>query len=162
MKRCILAILVVGVPTFVAAAPRQRVVQQEAALTVVPFAVPVATPVAVINPTGVFYAYSPLAATHGATNGDATSDDWREFEEFRRWKASQSKKASGVVAGTCLKCHSGPAAKAGIRLDEPLAAEARLKAIRAVLAGRMPKDKPLSASEISGMVAELAAETDQR
>lgn len=168
MKRCFFAILVVGIPSLVAAAPRQRVVQQEAALTVVPFAVPVATPVAVVNPTGVFYAYSPLAATHGASNGDATADVWREFEEFRRWKASQTRKtadqqplASSLIARTCLKCHAGSAAKAGFRLDEPLAAEARLRAIRAVLAGRMPKDKPVSPTEIGGLIAELAQEPNR-
>jgi hypothetical protein len=153
MKLFLITVAAFLAPTHVAAAPRRVVVQQDSALVVVPFAVPVATPVAVVNPTGVFCAYSPLAAMHG------------EYEEFRRWKESQAAKnaeqqarASSLVARTCLKCHSGAAAKTDFRLDEPMAADARLKAIREVLSGRMPKDKPLGPAEISALVAELAAE----
>jgi hypothetical protein len=140
-----------------AATPRQRVVRRETALVVVPFAVPVATPVAVVNPTGVFYSYSPSAAAYGA----ASDDDWRQFEEFRRWKESRQTAASPgtpAVANSCLKCHAGAAAKGNFRLDGPLDADTRLRAIREVLGKRMPKDKPLSAGEISALVDELAAE----
>jgi hypothetical protein len=153
--------MIVSFPAVVAGAPPARVARQEAALVAVPFAVPVATPVAVVNPTGVFYAYSPLAAAYGA----ASDEHWREFEEFRRWKQSQQAmlpSAAPAVSSTCLKCHAGPAAKGNFRLDQPLTADARIKAIREVIAGRMPKDKPLLAGEGSGLIAELAAEPAAR
>ena len=149
--------MIFSFPAVVAGTPRARVVRQEAALVVVPFAVPVATPMAVVNPRGVFYAYSPLAATYGVAN----DEHWREFEEFRRWKQSGEAALPSVapaVSSACLKCHAGTVAKGNFRLDQPLTADARIKAIREVIAGRMPKDKPLLAGEISGLIAELAAE----
>ena len=160
MKAILALVMMISFPAVVAATPRQRVVRQESALVVVPFAVPVATPVAVVNPTGVFYAYSPQAAAYDA----ASDEDWREFNEFRRWRQSQPtiSNAAPAVANACLKCHAGAAAKGEFRLDQPLTAEARIKAIRAVLAGQMPKDKPLSPGEISGLIAELATQPGQR
>jgi len=157
--RILLTFLMLYWPAAAHAAGRERFVRQETAITVVPFAVPVATPVAVVNPTGVFYAYSPLAATYGAAGGGAASELSREFEEFRRWKESKQAArpaAESMVANRCSKCHSGAAAKGDFRLDGPLSADARLAAIRAVLAGRMPKDQPLSPDETGALVKELA------
>jgi hypothetical protein len=157
------------------AGDRFRAVRFESGLTVVPFAVPVATPVAVLGPAQVFYGYAPRPpAASTAAASDATDPQLLvEFEAFRRWRDSQrasSDRDSAVgdstanpaqptmplVAAHCLKCHSGPQAKGEFRLDGDLTGERRLAAIRAALAGEMPKDKPLSSDDLGPLLYELS------
>lgn len=143
---------------------RERaVVRLDTGLVVVPFAVPVATPVAVVQPGGAYYVFGPREA-----EGEATLR--AEFEAFRRWRQEQlannaentaraaaedslpredADRARSLVAEHCLACHRGPQAKGGVRLDGRLSSDARLAAMRAVLAGKMPKGKTL-ADDVAG------------
>jgi hypothetical protein len=143
---------------------RASVVRFESGLTVVPFAVPVATPVAVVQPGGVYYAVVPQGA----------GDDARlraEFEEFKRWRATQrvtnttpSKATATLSEGNpspllnanCLACHRGGQSKGGVRLDISLSNEQRLAAIRAVVSGEMPKGKPLAPDVLGELLLELS------
>lgn len=143
---------------------RASVVRFDSGLTVVPFAVPVATPVAVVQPGGVYYAVVPQGA----------GDDARlraEFEEFRRWRSSQSVtntvpsnaaatsnevRQSPLLSATCLSCHRGEQAKVGVRLDVELSSEQRLAAIRAVVSGEMPKGNPLAPDMLGALLLELS------
>jgi mono/diheme cytochrome c family protein len=152
---------------------RERVVvaRLDTGLNVVPFAVPVATPVAVLQPGGVVYSYSPSNATKDAVN-DAKL--WTEFEAFRRWRLAQgvenveSKESADalsagpatngtpLVTAHCLACHRGAQAKGGVRLDGLLSSDARLAAIRAVLAGEMPRGKTLATEDVGALLLELS------
>jgi mono/diheme cytochrome c family protein len=145
-------------------------VRLESGLTVAPFAVPVATPVAVVQPGGVYYAFSPSSAGDDANLR-------AEFEAFQRWKQSQASVSEiqstppqprgratvaeaarpTLVATHCLRCHGGAQAKGGVRLDGTPANGQRLAAIRAVLAGEMPKGKPLAEDVLGELLYELSS-----
>ncbi len=151
---------------------RFAAVRLDSGLTVVPFAVPVATPVAVVGPSQAFYAYAPQVH---ATSSDAAADNEidsqlrAEFEAFRRWRKSQAAAsaadavganatpdASPLVSANCLRCHAGANAKGDIRFDGELTNDQRLAAIRAALSGEMPKGKPLSADVLGPLLYELS------
>lgn len=158
-----------------AAGERFRAVRLETGLTIVPFAVPVATPVAVLGPSQVYYGYAPQpAVASGAAVSNVTDPQLlAEFEAFRRWRESQRAADSGgaanaggsadsappsmpLFAAHCLRCHSGPQAKGEFHLDGRLTNEQRLAAIRAALAGEMPKGKPLPPDELGPLLYELS------
>ena len=165
LGRMLLVVLIAAwLANCVVAGERASVVRFDSGLTVVPFAVPVATPVAVVQPGGVYYAVVPQGA----------GDDARlraEFEEFRRWRSSQSVtntvpsnaaatsnevRQSPLLSATCLSCHRGEQAKGGVRLDVELSSEQRLAAIRAVVSGEMPKGKPLAPDVLGALLLELS------
>lgn len=154
---------------------RAVVARLETGLTVVPFAVPVATPVAVLQPGGVAYSYSPSPSSGNAAGGAAHDAKLREeFEAFRRWRQAQqapadetaaatdaeSKRAqvdvTPLVAANCLACHRGEQAKGGVRLDGSPSSARRLAAIRAVLSGEMPKGRTLAAEDVGELLFELS------
>src|SRR5262249_54459669 len=61
------------------------------------------------------------------------------------------------IAAHCASCHGGPAPKGGFSLErvDQLQASDRLKAIRAVVSGRMPKGGKLSNDEVRTILDEL-------
>jgi hypothetical protein len=144
---------------------RAAAVRFDSGLTVVPFAVPVATPVAVVQPGGVYYAVVPQGAGEDATLR-------AEFEAFKRWRLSQgATNAAAVDAAAsatrpispspllnenCLSCHRGEQAKGGVRFDVALSSEQRLAAMRAVLTGEMPKGKPLAPDVLGELLLEIS------
>jgi mono/diheme cytochrome c family protein len=146
---------------------RAVVVRLDTGLNVVPFAVPVATPVAVLQPGGVVYSYSP-------SNAEEDAKLRAEFEAFKRWRLTQNTQslpaadardgsagrpaanAMPLVAANCIACHRGEQAKGGVRLDGLLSSDARLAAIRAVLSGEMPKGKTLAADDVGALLFELS------
>lgn len=152
----LLAVLIDALPASAAIRARSRTVvrnrqakvrhvnRQEVKL-VVPFAVPVGVPVAPFSP--YFYGYQQFRVdpieSHSATPVTALPD-----------------RAASLVATQCATCHSGPAPQGEVRLDRPEALDAshRLAAIRAVLAGRMPKGGTLTPDELRAILAELAKE----
>jgi hypothetical protein len=154
---------------------RFRATRLDSGLTIVPFAVPVATPVAVVQSGAVHYAYvPPVAKAEAELPGGAELR--AEFEAFRQWRQSQrgeranpaaaaepnvtrpsaSVSQAPLMATHCLKCHSGAQAKGAVRLDGVLSNEQRLAAIRAVLAGDMPKGKPLESDVLGELLFELS------
>jgi hypothetical protein len=144
---------------------RAEAVRFDSGLTVVPFAVPVATPVAVVQPGGVYYAVVPQGA----------GDDAKlraEFEAFKRWRNTQNLATvaavdaaaaktrpispSPLLSANCLSCHRGEQAKGGVRFDVALSSEQRLAAIRAVVAGEMPKGKSLAPDVLGELLLEIS------
>lgn len=169
------ALNVVCISQRAAAGERFRAVRLETGLTVVPFAVPVATPAAVVGPSQAYYGYAPQPTAASDASADNVTDPQllAEFEAFRRWRASQRTAGSGGAAHPaasadsalpstplltthCSRCHSGPQAKGEFQLDGPLTSEQRLAAIRAALAGEMPKGKPLPPDELGPLLYELS------
>lgn len=179
-RLAVLAVLVV--PTFLVsfthatfARDRFRAVRLESGLTIVPFAVPVATPVTVLGPSQVHYGYAPAPQPpNAAAAGDRVDPQLlAEFEAFRRWRESQyaasaadsttddaipsaARPTMPLVAEHCLRCHSGSQAKGDFHLDAELTDDQRLSAIRAALTGEMPKGKPLSPDQLGPLLYELS------
>ncbi len=138
------------------AATRQIVVQKSVIVrngfAVVPFAVPVAVPVATVNPPTVLYSFDAL----------------RGYQQQPRAKAPESKtehatlKTTVLVIQKCAKCHGGEAPKAGLDLSQAttLTTKQRLAAVARVVSDdpdeRMPKGAALSPAEIGRVLQELS------
>jgi mono/diheme cytochrome c family protein len=135
-------------------------------LLVTQFAVPVAVPqyVATVAP--------PSYVQYGSgysTSSTETLEDRIAAKVIQGLQASGNWRAAGaaptLVAQSCARCHSGPTPNGKLDLSVPskLAAEDRLRAIRAVLADdearRMPPASSgvkLSAEEVGKVLQELS------
>jgi hypothetical protein len=108
---------------------------------IVPFAIAVGIPVAPLAP--YFYSYQ------------AAQDRGVRIEE--RESPSILAPRSSLLTQHCSACHSGAAPKAGLSLEsiDTVALANRLRAVRAVASGRMPKGESLSADEIRALIQEL-------
>lgn len=133
------------------------VVIQSTGAVITPFAVPVATPVAVVSP----YAYQHAgAASYGV---QAQSADAKLFEEFLAWKKGRdaNQVTAAVVPQTllqqnCVKCHTSNAdAKAHLDMSVEMTAEQKLAASRALLKGTMPKNKTIDDKTRGNLLGEL-------
>lgn len=73
-------------------------------------------------------------------------------------------KQNSIIGNTCIKCHSGPNAKAGFRLDQELSCDQKLLALAKVVAGEMPPKEPLTREQTLQVVGELSElkTTDQK
>ena len=122
---------------------------------VVPFAVPVGVPVAAFAP--YFYGYRQFQV-------QAQGLQPLGLPQVQASAPSRSQLVDSLVTSHCAACHAGAAPKAGLSLGSiaDLSASDRLKAIRAVATGRMPKRETLSADEIRAVIEELTAETQRR
>lgn len=115
----------------------------ETGLAIVPFAVPVAVPVATVGGPSVFYGvsrYSPRlesAGYGGAAQGDVEQTD-RADEVPREAKHE----AVGVMVRRCGACHTGAASQGEMRLFEeegrPVERLPRHRIVDAVERGAMP------------------------
>ncbi|MBX7164826.1 MAG: hypothetical protein K1X74_00635 [Pirellulales bacterium] len=120
-------------------------------LVVVPFAVPVAVPVATIQAPAVLYSWRGAAST--SVMSDAAGESAAVQEALG---------GEGLVRQRCARCHEGEAAKGDLVLTDlgALSAEQRLEAVRRVVSDdpqvRMPRGMLLSPSEIGRMVQELS------
>ncbi|HEY2883209.1 MAG TPA: hypothetical protein VGJ15_12265 [Pirellulales bacterium] len=114
------------------------------ALVIVPFAVPVGVPVAPFAP--YFYSYQPVQPTAPVVAAQAATTQADRVQP------------ESLVAARCANCHGGAAPKAGLSLEQldSLSADDRLRAIRAVAAGRMPKGSRPSTDEVRSLINELA------
>lgn len=136
---------------------------------VVPFAVPVGVPVAPFAP--YFYSYrldqSPAVANQQVAqpsrpavldNQTGRKTDSHPAPET----APQVAKTTSLVATYCASCHGDEHPKAELSLEqlESLSAVDRLRAIDAVITGRMPKSHRLSPAQVQAIVKELAANHD--
>jgi mono/diheme cytochrome c family protein len=136
---------------------------------VVPFAVPVGVPVAPFAP--YFYSYQqvqerdarcdnfsfdPAPMPH--QNNAPTSDSPPTNPSSNTVPKPLNPQAPSVIVAHCAVCHGGQNPKANFSLEHPetLSAADRLKAIQAVISGRMPKGNPLSPDEVRAVIAELA------
>lgn len=175
MKRLMMVLAVfgvVGLASSLSAAcrvQRVRVVRQHVAeaKVVVPFAVPVGVPVAVVSP--YLYGYSAFA-----TPADTASDP---YADRSRTATSASPAEAGLgrshrdplpeggrelvhsnVSTHCAACHGGATPEGQVTLErvDGLPLRDRLRAIRAVLSRRMPKGAALTDEQLRGVVEELA------
>lgn len=117
-------------------------------LTIAPFAIPVAVPVATISQPAVFYGYSQYRSAAPAA---------------ARPVESPPPNASAILQQRCAACHAGPNAKAGFSLTMPaqeLPRDRRLGILDRVtssdLQRRMPLgEPPLTQDELRAVLNEL-------
>lgn len=153
--KTILALLMLATPTL-ADHCRKQVVIQSTGQVIVPFAVPVATPVAVATP----YAYQ-----HSGARAASVDPDYAEFLAWKAAKASTVKAAAvpqTLVTQHCASCHTPghPNAKQDaidhLDMSKPLTAEQKLDSVKALLLGTMPKGKTIESQLRSDLVGELS------
>lgn len=153
MKRISLLILMAAGLTPASAAQRSMYVSRgttrlSSGLVVVPFAVPVAVPVATVQKPSVLYGYRGYAAGHAAGSFPTTTTP--RIDE-------PPSDAAAVLARHCRSCHQNAAAEGQMQLfDESgqlLSRLPRRRVLEAVQAGRMPK--PLTAPRLTAAEIEL-------
>lgn len=159
--KTLLAFLMLVTPTLAdhCRVKNNAVVIQSTGAAIVPFAVPVATPVAVLSP----YVYQHAGATaqnHIADASKMVADP--EYAEFLAWKKSKSPQVAAAVAPrtlyqqNCVKCHAENAdAKAHLDMSQPLDDAGKLAATKAILRGTMPKGKAIDDKTRGGLLGEL-------
>jgi mono/diheme cytochrome c family protein len=137
-------------------------------LAVVPFAIPVAVPVATVNPGGVYYGYQHQAQQFAPRSLPRSPMPMQQAETVpSRDTSPESAQPTATTTGSlvrqhCAKCHTGEAAKGGLRLDAwtSLGSDQRLKMIRRVLsddeATRMPKGQTLDPQVLGELIQELS------
>jgi hypothetical protein len=168
MNTMILLLIALGTTIQTAtAACRVKTVAVESSTVVVLAPVAIGVPVAQAAP--YYYSYQAYAPQASFEPGEATVEAiaTRVVDKLRGPNSSPPQGAPSqplglrptavsLVQQKCAACHSGPQAKAGLRLDNltSLDCGVRLKAIRAVLAEKMPKDGPRLTPEEAGKVLE--------
>lgn len=121
----------------------------------VPFAIPVAVPVAIINVPSVVYGYSGYSAAY--------RQQVQPVIEPQKAEAKVSYTAAEIVTNRCTKCHSGDEPKGGFNLHDANLAEldrdTRFKMLLRIMepdkGKRMPKDGELSREEFDALVDSL-------
>ena len=138
------------------------------AVTITPFAVPVAVPVTTIQPGSVGYSYTAAASAYRVVPEWRTPEDdladriaARLAERIGTLGTLAARPAAATLTTKhCAACHTGEGAKGGFRVDQPLDDAARLAAIEAVLhddeAHRMPKGKTLAPEDLGPLIQELS------
>jgi len=156
---------------------KAKVVEQvvETQVVAVPLAVAVGVPVAQTAP--YYYSYAAYSNSGGQTAVDldalaakiadrlrtacpAPADGPNQNPQSVPAAGSAAKMSVGsVVQQRCVVCHSGADAKGRLSLETPAALDpaSRLKAIRAVLSEKMPKDGPRLTPEEAGQALEELA-----
>ncbi len=175
MKATLGLLVVVGMIRSANAACRVKTVAVESSTVAVSLPVAIGVPVAQAAP--YYYSYQAYAPQASYEPGEATVEAIaaRVVEKLRLAPTgaalptmsspdaasppqapSLKSQALSLVQQKCAACHSGSQANAGLRLDNLAALDcsARLKAIRAVLAEKMPKDGPRLTPEEAGKVLE--------
>lgn len=135
------------------AAVVQKSIVVGSGFTVVPFAVPVAVPVATVQSPTVLYSYDGYRAANKAA--------LLPHEEPPVEAKPQA--SSTLLEQKCAECHGGAAPKARLDLSNPvgLSPQQRLAAVARVVSDdaelRMPKGNTLSPSEIGRLLQELSS-----
>lgn len=146
-------------------------VQLQSGLAVVPFAVPVATPIAVVNQSPFVYGFSS-AGSYGAqaqatvktqSSEDALVDRLAAKLAARLGldpvKPAAAPEAPSLVTANCLGCHGATKQAGGVRFDAGLTDELRLRAVAAMMhddaAKRMPKGKSIDAATLGRLIQEF-------
>ncbi len=108
----------------------------ETGLVIVPFAVPVAVPVATVRQPSVLYSFRSYAAGYG------TGSSFQPGTQMRV-DTSADPDAANILTRRCAACHSGASSQGGLRLFDDtgglLAKLPRRRVLESVEAGRMPK-----------------------
>ncbi len=138
-------------------------------IVAVPVAVPVGIPVA-SNP-GYYYSYNPPPTVNVTIDTNSIADAVISRlnpnqnpgplrAEAKSLTAPAPPVAQTAVSAKCARCHSGETAKGGLNLSNLalLDCPTRMRAARAVLQERMPKDGKLTAEEAGQVLTELTAD----
>lgn len=180
MRTILAFLLLIPSPAF-ARRPCRVVVQKNVVVqndvVAVPFATPLAVPVAVAMPGSALYSagqhtqqYShpvPAPSAGHISSGAATPAGdaalFAEFQAFLEWRQgrTQAQSKPSLIAQTCGRCHTDNTRGAGVAhfvLSELQTCEGRLKAIRAVLAGKMPKGTTLDPDAAGKILEDLAGD----
>jgi hypothetical protein len=139
--------------TAVARAPAARRTKSVANVTdevqeVVPFAVPVGVPVAPFAP--YFYSYQQTQAVAAMVHHDEKTEALPTATPESSTLPPTPAPSASIVVEQCAMCHGGQSPKAGLSLENPktLSIANRLRAVQAVVTGKMPKGAQLSAEEL--------------
>lgn len=120
---------------------------------IVPYAVPVATPVALaVNG----YAYQ------AAQPQQVDPAEWAAFQQWKRSQGSVNALGASLVQQNCIKCHTaGGDGFDHFDMTKPLTAEMKLAAIAAISEGSMPKGKTIDPQVRGDLVGELSGAKPQ-
>lgn len=146
-----------------------QAVQLQSGLVVTPFAVPVASPVAVANVSPFVYgfqsagSYAPQSA---AVKAQSTEDALVERLAAKLAaklgldvKPLAVPETPSLISATCVSCHGPTKQGGGIRFDQGLTDELRLQAVAAMMlddgAKRMPKGKAIDAVTLGKLIQEF-------
>ena len=135
------------------AAVVQKSIVVSSGFAVVPFAVPVAVPVATVQSPTVLYSYDGHRVANRATQSPQEEPP----------AEANPQTSSTLLEQKCAQCHGGAAPKAGLDLSNPvsLSPQQRLAAVARVVSDdaelRMPKGSTLSPSEIGRLLQELSS-----
>jgi mono/diheme cytochrome c family protein len=126
---------------------------------IVPFAVPIGLPVATFAP--YFYSAAQFQPQTSLVTGYSSFVDRTSFTSTRDKGPTtndQGPETRNLIATRCASCHSGPSPKANLSFDNPnsLTLPDRLRAIRAIASGQMPKGTQLTDQEIRALIQELS------
>jgi hypothetical protein len=149
---CVMALSVqsAGAETCRVASRSSSAVAFQSGLTIAPFAIPVAVPVATISQPAVFYGYAQYRT--------APSTAMQPIEPPR-----PARSAPTMIEQRCAGCHSGPNPKGGVSLGaaiSELPREQRLSILERVTSSdpqrRMPLgEPPLTPDELRTVLQEL-------
>jgi hypothetical protein len=120
-------------------------VKLDTGLVIVPFAVPVAVPVATVRQPSVLYGYRGYAAPYGAADGRESAS-----ASPSRVPAPGEEEAAGLLTRRCASCHSGPQPQGRLQMFDAAGLLARLprrQILESVESGRMPL--PLESPRLS-------------
>lgn len=167
--KTLLALLMLATPTLAdhCRVRNNAVVIQSTGAVITPFAVPVATPVAVVSP----YSYSYSGGSKVYSN-DVRTQDSKLFEEFLEWRSKREAEASSnqvrtqelpqtLLAQHCASCHTPghPKSKRDaidhLDMSKPLTADQQKAASLSMLDGKMPKDRPIDDKLRGEIIREL-------
>ncbi len=129
-----------------------RAIVSTSGLTVVPFAVPVAVPVATVQVPTVLYSYSASGAAH--PTAPASTDIGAHVDT--------AEEATSIIQQACVRCHGGEAPQAGLSLEslDGLSREQRLEAVARLVSDdpdlRMPRGATLAPAEIGRVLQALS------
>lgn len=133
----------VQVPVATSAVVVRQDVLLDSGLVVVPFAVPVAVPVATVTRPTLFYSYRQFASPTIQREDAGRLPDGASRHVGRPHEATDD--AVRILSDSCAKCHSGPDAKGGLemfgldgQITPKLPRQSMLEMIRA---GKMPAGK---------------------
>jgi len=149
--KTIVAMLLLVAPAL--AGDCRPITYQKNQLTVVPYAVAVAVPVAAVTPGAALYSYKESAPPQQASHDP-------EYQEFLQWKAGRSgssrAQASSLVTTHCASCHTGRGSGVDFFDLSRASCEDLRRAAAAVAKGAMPKGARLSGEEVGKLAFELS------
>lgn len=132
---------------------QKRAFVLDTGLAIVPFAV--ATPVAVVAPGSPMYSYRGPQA-YQAAQPQVDPAEWAAFQQWKRSQGTVNALGASLVSQNCAACHAKDGeAKDHFDLTQPLTADMKIAAAKALLSGSMPKGKTIDDKTRGNLLGEL-------